>query len=317
MRHYPSDKWDKKETKQLNPDPWMLDLLKLNPGYCSWGPHEDYMWRVGREEPGFDPEQNRDSGWEARVLVDGWAAFDWNLDDMNECANFYFEVERDSESCSVCGGSGYHPDAQWISESFYQHSTPFRAATLDEQAVQYGLRRFGIEPRVAAVGKHDGNFPEESTLLQYGPEFREFCESMRDGGFWHDKITQDEADALIEADRCGTKFRPETTAEAINAVQHGPQSGLNRHDDINRSILVDARCKRLGVPRDCELCKGHGHCFTEPKAHVNLILWILHPRKGCSRGVEIKRIEQDDLPAVFKWLRAAADRNAERFSKIP
>jgi hypothetical protein len=60
-----------------------------------------------------------------------------------------------------------------------------------------------------------------------------------------------------------------------------------------------------------------GYVYTEDTAHVNLVLWLLHPRKGCSRGVEIQRIQQEDLPEVFEYLRKAADRNAERFSKIP
>ena len=53
------------------------------------------------------------------------------------------------------------------------------------------------------------------------------------------------------------------------------------------------------------------------EATVSLQLWVLHPRKGCSAGVYIKTITQDALPAVFDFLAKAADRNAERFSKIP
>jgi hypothetical protein len=45
-------------------------------------------------------------------------------------------------------------------------------------------------------------------------------------------------------------------------------------------------------------------------------MWVLHPRKGCSRGVEVKNIKQNELPEIFKYLRSAADRNAERFGKI-
>ncbi len=63
--------------------------------------------------------------------------------------------------------------------------------------------------------------------------------------------------------------------------------------------------------------EGSGYVHTAPAAHVSLTLWWLHPRKGCSRGIEITNIEQGDLPAVFAFLRQAAERNAERFSKIP
>lgn len=89
------------------------------------------------------------------------------------------------------------------------------------------------------------------------------------------------------------------------------------HDAINRHILIEARLKRFGIPKTCTVCDGHGYEYIEPEAHVNLILWILHPRKGCSCGAEIQRIQQDELKEVFAFLRTAAKRNAERFSKIP
>ena len=50
MRHAPTDdKWDREALERLNAEPWMVELLDLNPGYCSWGPHEDYMMRHGDE----------------------------------------------------------------------------------------------------------------------------------------------------------------------------------------------------------------------------------------------------------------------------
>jgi len=53
------------------------------------------------------------------------------------------------------------------------------------------------------------------------------------------------------------------------------------------------------------------------KPQLALQLWIIHPRKGASRGVYIKNIQQSELPTVFEWLNKAASQNAERFSKIP
>lgn len=238
--------YDEEEAKRLNAEQWQLDLLKLNPSYPHWGPHEDYMWKDG-------------DGWDSRIINETWNDFGpWNLDDYNECVNFYFSVSRAEKECSTCSGSGYHPAAHGVVNTFYAHMN--------------------------SRGEH-----------------------------WDDKITQDELDALIEQKR----IKPGTELAAVNAANRvGARSPTLNHDAINRMILVEARLKRLGLPKTCLECAGHGTVYTAPSAHVSLTLWILHPRKGCSRGVEVSHIEQADLPAIFAWLKAAADRNAARFSKV-
>lgn len=132
------------------------------------------------------------------------------------------------------------------------------------------------------------------------------------GERWCDNITQDEADALAEKGRVPKG----TSAADINAANRsgGPMARLG-HDGINRWILVETRAKRLGVNGTCETCGGHGHVFTAPAATLGIVLWYLHPRKGCSRGVRVKEIRRDELPAVLAFLKTAADRNAERFAK--
>jgi hypothetical protein len=47
-----------------------------------------------------------------------------------------------------------------------------------------------------------------------------------------------------------------------------------------------------------------------------LTLWMIHPRKGCSRGVEIKSLEEGDVPEAFRFLKHAARRNASRFGHL-
>src|SRR5574340_300244 len=131
------------------------------------------------------------------------------------------------------------------------------------------------------------------------------------GVYWNDKITQDELEALIE----GGRVNAGVTVDEVNAENRPGARGMG-HDGINRWILTSARLKRLGIPERCPECGGSGSVFTAPAAHVTLTLWMLHPRKGCSRGVEISRVEQNDLPAIFTWLKQAADRNAYRFNKI-
>lgn len=62
-------------------------------------------------------------------------------------------------------------------------------------------------------------------------------------------------------------------------------------------------------------CEG-GFIYDEPEARVALQLWILHPRKGASRGVYIKNIEENEVSEVIQYLKSAAERNANRFSKL-
>lgn len=255
MRHYDED-----EALRLNAQPWQVDLLKVNPPYCSWGPHEDYMCNTG-------------SSWDSPLVFPTWPEFGpWKLDELNECVNFYFSVTRESEECTSCSGNGYHPDAQPIVRSFYSHMNP--------------------------AGEH-----------------------------WDDAITQDEVQALVDNGRLKEwthdwssehgwvpKDPPcVPTADAVNAAQRGPRIG---HDGINRIILTEARLRRLGLPITCPTCDGRGDVFTEPDAHVSLTLWWLHPRKGCSRGIEVTRISQEDLPAVKAFLESAAARNASRFTGV-
>lgn len=233
------------EFAQLNAEPWQTDLLKLNPSYVSWGPHEDYMWKGG-------------TGWDSAQLFTTWREFGpWGLDELNECVSFYFSVNRASKECETCGGEGYHPLAKPIADGFYAHSSP------------------------TGIG-------------------------------WRSAITQDELDALVAHNRI-----PAGTPLADVNAQNKPGARAFGHDAINRSILVETRLARLGLPKYCPTCGGSGRVFTAPAAHVSRTLWWLHPRKGCSRGLEIENIEQPDLPAVFAFLREAATRNAERFAKIP
>jgi len=273
MRYYPDveSEHEVKEAETLKAEPWMMELLRLNPDYCSWGPYEDAMG-------------DKREGWRAPLFFNSWREFlhpgqdedeegGFHLDDLNECVNFYFEVGRESKDCQTCGQEGYNPETRKILDDFY-----------------------------------------------------DFDET---GRRWCDNITQDEVDALVEAGRlrhwdaekkCWVQVT--RTADEVNAANkrgHKTRShqDMLSHDGINRHILIEARAKRLGVYGLCPKCEGRGYVYTEPKAHVNLVLWILHPRKGASRGVEIKNIRQEDLPKVFAWLREAAKRNANRFTKIP
>lgn len=278
MRNAPDDKYDRDELRRMKAEPWMVELLSLNPDYCSWGPHEDYMWTRGDKESG--------EGWNGEQFFATWRDFGWKLDDLNECVNFYFSIERDSEECKACGGSGHNPATREIADTFYDHG---------DYSIDF------------VAWKIRGN--AEAARRPGGATGRRWC----------DAITEDELQALRDAGR----IRGGITLAEVNAANapgarggFAHTAGVVNHDGINRSILIETRAKRLGVDGECTACDGHGHVYTSPSARVALTLWWLHPRKGASRGIEIKSIARADLPAVAAFLRDAADRNAARFSKI-
>jgi hypothetical protein len=317
VRQFPEDKDDEKDLKKLNAEPWMVEALKLNPEYVHWGPHEDYMCKRG-------------DGWESPIIKKTWKDFDIKLDDLNEVVHFYFGINRANKKCETCGGCGYHPDAQWVEKSWYRHCSPFTFPTQQERLISQGMHEsFGSPLPVELHGR--GAFPSEETLGKYKPEFRAFCEAMRDGdGFWSDKLVQEEVEALVKdgrlmdwthhfesgkgwKEKAGGAVAHMPSAAEVNAAQH--KKGLTGHDAINQMIAVRARCERYGLPVTCPECEGSGHVFTAPKATLGVVFWLLHPRKGAARGVEVEEVEKKDFKKVLAFLAQAAKRSVERFQK--
>lgn len=156
----------------------------------------------------------------------------------------------------------------------------------------------------------------------YAPEalkvHRGFYEPHGGDSRWAHKITIDEAQALVDDERVSLDglSLTELTARINAANAPGVRWGKYSHDAINASILVAKRCERLGYTLRCPVCEGHGAVYTAPAAQLQLVLWVLHPRKGSSRGLLIENIEQDDLPSVYAFLRDAAAQNAARFAHV-
>lgn len=162
----------------------------------------------------------------------------------------------------------------------------------------------------------------------YSPQGKHLRDTFFDGARgWSRHLKQPDVDALVAAGRLmdfthtfvvGEGWKPKDppatpTAEEVNAWAVGRGFG---HDSINCNVLVEARCKALSVEPYCARCKGDGYVYTAPEAHVSLVLWLIHPRKGASRGVEVKRVEREDIPAICAYLQEAAQRNADRFKAI-
>ena len=121
MRYYDED-----EAEEINAEQWQIDLLNLNPEYVSWGPHEDYMCAIK-------------TGWSSRIIYNTWKDFGpWELNELNECVNFYFSLDRESKECHSCNGNGYHKDAQTIVNTFYSHIN-YYCIHWNDKITQYDL----------------------------------------------------------------------------------------------------------------------------------------------------------------------------------
>lgn len=237
----------------------------------------DYIWWGVGEDYMSTKEK---LGWRQSLELGTWDDFGpWGLDDYNEVVNFYFFVNRANEDCVSCDGSGYNAETHQISEDFYDF---------------------------AGTGKRwcDDITQDEVIALVMEGRLRDYtelpCYYDDDLGVWMG--WKDGEKIEIE--------KPEMpSCERVNADRF-------MHDAINRFILIETRAKRLGVWGYCEVCDGNGYVYTEENCHLGITLWILHPRKGASRGVRINHIDKSQLDEVKEFLRKAAERNADRFAKI-
>lgn len=139
---------------------WQQALLAANPSYVYWGPEEDYMIKRGE-------------GWDSPLFVDSWDTMSLELDDLNEVVNFYFFIHRPHETCRVCDGSGYHPLAHEVINTFYPH-----------QCEERGLPRHHAwydnitEVELDAL-KLEGRVPQEATLDEVNRAQRTRCSNLR------------------------------------------------------------------------------------------------------------------------------------------
>ena len=275
MRKYPdlNYEYDKEDLKKLNVKQWQLDLLKLNPEYVYWGNYEDYMWRD-------------DKGWESRCFLDSFKDM-WELDEYNECVNFYFELYRENHRCPICNGQGLNESTLDLYNTWYKH--------LNYQNYSWSDKLEKEE--VLALAK-------EGRLHNFYKGLHVYFDKERNK--WKIHNYKKNKDFYVNRIKL-------PSPEEVNDFY---RSGMG-HDSINCWICVEARAKKLGVYGKCdnEGC-DNGFIYDEEKGKVALQLWILHPRKGCSKGVYIKEVKKKDLLKIFDYLLEAKKRNSKRFSKI-
>lgn len=125
----------------------------------------------------------------------------------------------------------------------------------------------------------------------YSLEAKEIADSWYNAnqgyqGGWQHNITQDEVQALCDAERLldfthgWNKERgwfaldpmPIPTAAEVNEWS---KQGFG-HDCINRHICIQQRCKRLGIEEGCPFCKGKGYIFFDDDLAKRYEEWKEH-----------------------------------------
>jgi len=221
------------------------------------------------------------SGWDKRCNLPSIDDM-WKLDDLNECINFYFTLYRKNHECTACEGTGLNSQTKQLSDDWYSFDKTEWVYTNNRRYNNLSWQYHLTEVEVKALVKHN-------RLMDLTHIY------TKENGW--------------------TKKEPEyiPTPKEVN---EWATTGLG-HDSINQWICVEASAKHLAIYGHCEQCDGMGCVYDEPEGKVALQLWVIHPRKGCSRGVYIEEIKKTDLPKVFKFLNEAKERNENRFSKIP
>lgn len=101
--------------------------------------------------------------------------------------------------------------------------------------------------------------------------------------------------------------------EAESIYRHALKETRWSQDAYNQTIV---ECRVKGYSSHCDVCDGAAYISYGP-FRLQVQLWFLVPRKGCSRGLRVLNVTQEQLPGVYAWLRRAADRNAGNFARVP
>ncbi len=146
----------------------------------------------------------------------------------------------------------------------------------------------------------------------YNPATAKIAESYLT---WRYQLEQRDLDALIAERRI-----PQGTTLAELNYQGGDRDIGNlvfrgHFDAISRHVLVEARATRAGVYGMCPTCDGSTYRYIAP-ARLDLVLWMLYPRKGASAATTIRNLSREDCREARDFLREAARQNAERFGQL-
>ncbi len=199
-----------------------------------------------------------------------------------------------STQCPSCE-SGLSPEAELLSKQWYGNA-PFsprdngvEPVSIDAEEIEAMARR-NIKQSPFYYGSGDHAVRQEVIRLH-----RHFV------GQWAHHLNQDDVDALIAADRLHDFLRrPRNDEQRAELAASGgywlkeqnryrpTADEVNRwsltgmaHDSINRHVVVEARCKRDGVPYECARCNGSAEIWQSKKVEKLAEKWKpVEPPKG-------------------------------------
>jgi hypothetical protein len=268
MRYLPDNK---AVLTAMNPQMWQLAVLSLNPTVVTWDP----LWKHDSKRINGDSLPETYASW--GDFVKAWG----NLDEHNELAHFYFEVEQKSTDCIFCQGSGEHPDLTYE----HQHRTDFKqklVITADE--LDYLVK----EGHILSLS-HGRVVFENGTYYQ-------FKESQK-------------------TEVVGKVLLPALHDVNKDLNYDGVKKWVAPLSTITWQTILRARRLINAMQVTCDICEGHGKIFTgDTKLTMNL--WIIQPEDGAGHGIKINDILKEDLEQVFAYLKTAEQQLLQRFRRV-
>ena len=236
--------------------------------------------------------------------------FDWPL---RETWDGYLMPKRLHEhECEACDGSGYSPEAARLKEKWYSNG-------LFDPAETGSVALTADTPEVRAFAERNVNHSPEyygSGEAVIRAEARRLARLWN--GAWSHHLAQEDVEALVEAGRLhafthdwvkGEGWIPREPVPTVTPadVNRWSLSGMG-HDSINCMIVVEAKCKREGLPYLCSVCGGHGSMERWPGQRAEAEAWEpVEPPTGDGWQMWENTSEGSPISPVFEKAEALAE----------
>lgn len=200
--------------------------------------------------------------------------FEWPL---NKTWQGYLRPGQFNETpCPDCR-NGYSPDAQHLFDLWYGH-LPFDPRSSGSTPLRYDTPavRERAERNVAYSPGYYGD--GERAVIQEGQRLADLWNRC-----WSHHLTQEDVDALVAGNRLwdftrtwtretGWQDRNPPVVPTAEQVNEWSLNGIG-HDSINASVVIRARCERMGVGDTCQTCGGHASLEAYPGQRAEAEQW--------------------------------------------
>jgi hypothetical protein len=174
---------------------------------------------------------------------------------QNQVSDQARNYEQVNQLCALWW-HGESPSARELKAKWYGRA-PFRPE--DRDSIPFSA----TSPEMRRLAKLQAHVRTESDLEVEATRLSKLYNSM-----WCHHLNNDDVMALVEAGRLvalthnyvagkGWIRKADFTVPSAVEVNMWSSSGFG-HDDLNQYIVCKAELLRLGLPYECEHCKGHG-----------------------------------------------------------